>query len=286
MSSDPYTRNCNDRLAEVSVKMQSNIPDTATDYPQNSEATPKAKAFGWVKWVVLAACLAIAALIAIPSVMNPKTQAEDKPEPTSEAEPEPETDFETDPFGELFLPLPEEPTLTDAAKAGIKDSIGPNDSYRVVRVSEDEFDKVTLGLPIASYILRCDESGTYYWDVGESSQLYPVYVEGELDCLVLWSEVLGLEYVYDYDSDANPDPDTYLELFNRLKAGTNGSMAMVLAADGTYIFDGTSFERVSDFCMTNVYPSEDYAPLADADLPDELIAELRLTDTSVTEPLL
>ena len=92
-------------------------------------------------------------------------------------------------------------------------------------------------------------------------------------------------YTYDYDSDAEPFPDTYLVLFERLKAGTAGSVAMVLATDGTYIYDGSSFERVSDHCLTNDYPGLHYASLADANLPHELITELRLTNTSITEPL-
>lgn len=258
--------------------MNTETPDTKSNHLQDAEATPKAKQFGWVKWVILAACLAIVAIIAVPAIMNSNAQAE--------ADSDAATDPEADPFEGAFLPLPEESALTAAAKAGIKDSIGPNDSNRVVRVSEDDFDKVTLGLPIAVFCLRCDESGTYCWEAGESDQLYPVYVSGELDCLVLWSEVLGLEYIYDYDSDAEVAPDTYSVLFDRLKAGNAGSVVMVRATDGTYIFDGTSFELVSNHCLINDYPGLDYAALTDADLPDELIAELRLTDTSITESLL
>ena len=99
------------------------------------------------------------------------------------------------------------------------------------------------------------------------------------------------------------------ELYDKLAAGNAGSVALVYAADGTYLYDGSTFKRVSD---TGIGINADYdaqfdengnyidwpihaveppqklnpAALEGANLPYEVIAEIRLTDTSVTEQLI
>lgn len=85
-------------------------------------------------------------------------------------------------------------------------------------------------------------------------------------------------------------------LLERLKEGTAGTVTVILAKDGAYLFDGSSFELVSEQGMVDlggvvdegVEPQEIWHPtsIADADLPNELTSEIRLTDTSITEPIL
>lgn len=219
--------------------------------------------------------------------MSPKTPTE------KEYETEFETESESDPFDGSIRPLSDEPIVTEQAREGIKEGLIYSDPLtHTSLVSESQLSSVTLGLPIAVYSLRCDDAGVYAWDTGDYSQVYPVYVDGELDCLMEWTELFGLTCVYSNDVNRETYPDLYLVLFERLETGAAGSVALVMAKDGVYIYDGSSFELVSHDGRVDGGVARDgveqlwhHAPLADANLPDELIAELRITDTSVTEPL-
>ena len=214
----------------------------------------------------------------------------------SESRSESETEEESIPsFTDEDLVLPAEAALTDDVKAAIVEdftTVGLFESEP--RWADVDLESVTIGLPIAYYYLDVDESGSYRCESGEVYQLYPVYIDGQLDCLTQYSKVFGVEGIV-VDNDGEPGNDHFKVLFERLKEGTAGKVAVVLARDGAYLFDGSAFELVSSQGIPDLGGSvdEDYsgpqwrsASLADADLPDELIAGIRLTDTSITEPIL
>ena len=107
--------------------------------------------------------------------------------------------------------------------------------------------------------------------------------------------MIELDSIYDYDGGDMPT-DYFMVLFGRLKNGTAGTVAVILAKDGVYLFDGSSFELVSEEGMVDMggVVDEDVeaqdiwhpASISDAILPDELASEIRLTDTSITEHIL
>ena len=194
-----------------------------------------------------------------------------------------------------ILALPFEASLTESAKAGIAEGLTSTSIFvPEARLSKDELDSVTLGLPIAYYFFECDESGTYAFNSSECYQLYPVYIDGKFDCLADYSKVFGFNGVYDYDAE-EMGTDHFLVLYERLKAGTAGSVAVILAKDGAYLYDGMSFELVSnqgEVDLGGMESEEDSgnkwhpASLSEADLSDDLKSEIRLTDTNITEPIL
>ena len=270
------------------------------EFLNDDEVTVPAKRFGWVKWAAVAACLAVAALIAIPAIMNSQAQAENAPDESA----------------------PAEATITDEAKNGIE-SVLTQPYYE--RVSEDELASVTLGLPIAEYSLYLDNNGAPYLSSNVYAQIYPVYIDGTFKYLIGpyppdgawgWCEPYSVTHIsFDGGQVYFDEPlhyevrDQYQVLYDRLTAGNAGTMALVYAADGTYIYDGLAFERVCDNGISldpwydtlfdengnyidwpdhSVEPPQKLNPadLEGADLSDELIAEIRLTDTSVTEPLI
>ena len=269
-------------------------------YLEESEIAAPAKHYGWVKWVAVAACLALAALIAVPAILNSKAQAESIPDTSA----------------------PAEALITDEAKEGIK-FVLTQPYYE--RVSEDELASVTLGLPIAEYSLYLDDNGAYYLSSHVYAQIYPVYVDGTFKYLVGpyppdgawgWCEPYSVTHIsFDGDQAYFDEPlhyevrDQYQTLYDRLAAGNAGAMTLVYAADGTYVYDGSNFERV---CDIGIYLDPWYDTLFDengnyidwpdhsvepphkvtlanlegADLPAELVAQIRLTDTAITEPLI
>ena len=194
------------------------------------------------------------------------------------------------------LALPAEPALTDTIKAGIVEELTTPDSVFGIepRWTDVDLDTVTIGLPIAFYYIDMNEVGEYAFTSGEVYQLYPLYIDGQLDCLAQYSQFLGVGRCFDF-TEEEPN-DHFKVLFERLKEGTAGSVAVILAKDGAYLFDGSSFELVSEQGMVefggvadeDLEPQDIWHPasIADADLPDELTSEIRLTDTSVTEPIL
>ena len=244
------------------------------------------------KWVLFALCLTIAALIAIPILINSMPKADITY--TSEAEPVsgPNLSYTDD-----DLALPTEPVLTDEAKVGIVDGLTSTDkSFGIEpRWKDIDLNTVTIGLPVAYYYLYGDDSGTFELTSAEIYQLYPLYIDGKLDCLVQHSNIIvGMNSIFDYDAGEMPN-DHFKVLFERLKNGTAGSVAVILAKDGVYLFDGSEFELVSnqgipDFegsmSDDNTEPILHHVSLANANLPDELVAEIRITDTSVTEPII
>ena len=219
-----------------------------------------------------------------------------KPSSTQDSEPQNKPESTTSYTDDDFV-LPDEAVITDAAAAGIAEGlISTNIFEPEPRVAEGELDGVTLGLPIAYYFFECDDSGTYAFNSSEGYELYPVYLKGNLNCLACYSNIFGLNGIIDYDSGEAGSND-FLVLYERLKAGTAGSVAVILAKDGTYLYDGSSFELVSEQGALDNYGVADdeddsawdawlLAPLSEADLPDGLAEGIRLTDTSVTEPIL
>lgn len=249
------------------------------------------KQSGWVKWIIIAACLVVVAIVAVPAIMNAQAQEQSASEVEDATNPEATPSYTDDDFA-----LPAEPTLTDEAKSAIAKGLTSTSIFvPEARMSEDDLDSVTLGLPIAYYFYECGDSGTCAFNSDECYQLYPVYIDGKFDCLADYSKVFGFNGVYDYDNEEVGN-DHFLVLYDRLKAGTAGSVAVILAKDGAYIYDGSSFELVSEQGEVDLGgsldPEDDSgsswhpASLSEADLSDELIAEIRLTDTSLTEPIL
>lgn len=213
-----------------------------------------------------------------------------------------ESSGETDSDATLWLTdedlaLPAEPALTETIKAGIVEALTTTHGLSITepRWADVDLDTVTIGLPIAYYFIDKSETGEYAFSSGEVYQLYPLYIDGRLDCLVQHSEMIPLDSIFDYDAGEMPN-DHFKALFERLKEGTAGTVAVVLAKDGAYLFDGSSFELVSEdgaaefggVADEELEPQDIWHPasIADADLPDELTSEIRLTDTSVTEPIL
>ena len=146
--------------------------------------------------------------------------------------------------------------------------------------SEDELAELEVGLPIYVYPLRSDEPGSYrFFGV---APIYPVYRNGRIDGVVISPGVEGLY--------ATPDGDTrYNELMALLDEGDCGSIAILTADDGTYFYDGTGLVRLNDMTdnlahgMGNV--DTGFTSLESADLPNELLSQIMLTDTSVRTPL-
>ena len=252
------------------------------------------KSYRWVKWAILVACLAAVVVFAIPEIMN--ANAPTKPSSTQDSESQNRSES-TNSYSDDDFALPDEAVITDAAADGIAGGLVSTNIFEPEpRVAEDELDGVTLGLPIAYYFFECDDSGTYAFNSSVGYELYPVYLNGNLNCLACYSNIFGLNGIIDYDS-SEAGPDDFLPLYERLKAGTAGSVAVILAKDGTYLYDGSSFELVSEQGALDNYGVADdeddsvwdawhLASLSETDLPDGLAAGIRLTDTSVTEPIL
>ena len=268
------------------------IGEIGDEFLEESETTAPAKVHSWVKWVAVAACLAIAALIAVPAFMSLRAEAEDVPDTS----------------------LPAEAIITDDARAGIKYVLTMSGNELV---GEDELGSITIGLPIADYGLYLDNSGAYYLASDNGTQIYPVYVNGVLEYLVgpyppneAWGWFEPYLTTSDFETEALHEEVSpqHQELFDRLAAGGAGSLALIEAADGTYLFDGAAFVRVfekgngvdesyyAQFDENGTYIDWPYpavespqemtpADLEGASLPSELIAQIRLTDTSITEPL-
>ena len=268
------------------------IGEIGDEFLEESEVTVPAKVYPWVKWAAVAACLALAALIAIPAIMNSRASAENTHDTS----------------------LPAAATITDEAREGIK-SVLTNPSYGLV--SEDGLASVTVGLPIAEYALYLDDNGGYYLRSSEFAQVYPVYVNGALAYLVgcgptgTWGYYEPYLMTKDYETEPLHEEvyPWHEELYARLAAGNAGSLALVYAADGTYLFDGTSFVHAYeqgngvdwsyyeqfdengsyiDWPAPSVEPPQKMNPanLGSVELPSELLAQIRLTDTAVTEPLI
>ena len=66
-----------------SDKLQDAVGLVRDDFIEDAEYTAErqAKIYPWVKWVAVAACLAVAALVAVYAIMNSKAEAENTPEP-------------------------------------------------------------------------------------------------------------------------------------------------------------------------------------------------------------
>ena len=268
------------------------IGDIGDEYLEESEVRATAKVYPWVKWVAAAACVLVAVLISVPAILSSKAGAENTPDTSLRAA----------------------ATITDEAREGIK-SVLTTPNYELA--SEDELAGVTLGLPIAEYGLYLDDNGGYYLSSSEFAQVYPVYVNGALAYLVgcgptgIWGYYEPYLATSDYENEPLHEEcyPWHQELYERLAAGNAGSLALVYAADGTYLYDGTTFVRVHeqgngvdqsyfeqfdgngtyiDWPEPSVEPPQKMSPAAleGANLPAELLAQIRLTDTSVTEPLI
>ena len=149
--------------------------------------------------------------------------------------------------------------------------------------SEGELAELEVGLPIYVYPLRSDEPGSYrFFDDGIVT-VYPVYRNGDIDGVVMG---LGIEGVY-----STPDGDTrYNELMALLDEGDCGSIAILTAKDGTYLYDGDTFECLNGTTDLMVFGVGDpvdtgFTNFGGADLPNELLSQIVLTDTSVRVPL-
>ena len=279
-----------------SKMLLTSLSEVRDEFVEDSEvevAAASVKRFGWVKWAAVAACLVLAALIAIPAIMNSQAQAEDIPDESAPAE--------------AFITEEARNIITQVLTSPYYD-----------RVSEDELDRVTLGLPIAVYDLYLDDDGAYYLASHVCAQIYPIYVDGALKYLCDGfgqCEPYSVSHVSFEGGEPYIDEplhyevsDTHQELYDRLSAGNAGSLALLYATDGTYLYDGSTFERVCDIGNSlpfgydtmfdengnyiewtdpSMEPPKKTNPAAleGAELPDALIAEIRLTDTSVTEPL-
>lgn len=107
------------------------------------------------------------------------------------------------------LALPAEAALTDSIKASIIENLTTPDDvfgYKIEpRWTDVDLDTVTIGLPIAYYYIDKNEVGEYAFTSGEVYQLYPLYIDGRLDCLVQHSEMIDLDAVYDYDTVQMPN---------------------------------------------------------------------------------
>ena len=149
--------------------------------------------------------------------------------------------------------------------------------------TEDELAELEVGLPIYVYPLRSDEPGSYrFFDDGIVT-VYPVYRNGDIDGVVMG---LGIEGVY-----STPDGDTrYNELMALLDEGDCGSIAILTAKDGTYLYDGDTFECLNGTTDLMVFGVGDpvdtgFTNFGGDDLPNELLSQIVLTDTSVRVPL-
>ena len=147
--------------------------------------------------------------------------------------------------------------------------------------SEDELAELEVGLPIYVYPLRSDEPGSYrFFGV---APIYPVYRNGDIDGVVM---APGIEGLY-----TTPDGDTrYNELMALLDEGDCGSIAILTAKDGTYLYDGTTFERLNGttdelYLGVGTQVDKGFTNLGSGNLPAELLSQIVLTDTSVRVPL-
>ena len=149
--------------------------------------------------------------------------------------------------------------------------------------TEDELAELEVGLPIYVYPLRSDNPGSYrFFDDGIVT-VYPVYRNGDIDGVVMG---LGIEGLY-----STPDGDTrYNELMALLDEGDCGSIAILTAEDGTYLYDGTAFERLNGttdalYFGVGTQVDKGFTSLGSKELPAELLSQIVLTDTSVRIPL-
>lgn len=235
--------------------------------------------------------LALALMVGCSTVPAETPPSNSGSEPVSDVGPaaEPESDESAEPE----VVRPEGPTsLSDKEIEEIKvllteGEFGYTDEYVIAGYyklfTEDELAELEVGLPIYVYPLRSDEPGSYrFYDDG-IAPVYPVYRDGNIDGVVIEP---GMEGLY-----ATPDGDTrYNELMALLDEGDCGSIAILTAADGTYLYDGTTFERLNDttdVLLIGVGAQVDtgFTDLEGADLPAELLYRIVLTDTSVRAPL-
>ena len=149
--------------------------------------------------------------------------------------------------------------------------------------TEDELAELEVGLPIYVYPLRSDEPGSYrFFDDGIVT-VYPVYRNGNIDGVVIEP---GIEGLY-----TTPDGDTrYNELMALLDEGDCGSIAILTAKDGTYLYDGESFECLNGttdelYFGVGTQVDKGFTNLGSKDLPAELLSQIVLTDTNVKVPL-
>ena len=149
--------------------------------------------------------------------------------------------------------------------------------------SEDEVAELEVGLPIYVYPLRSDEPGSYHFFSDGIAPIYPVYRNGSIDGVVMQPGIEGLYMTLGGDIQFN-------ELLALLDEGDCGSVAVITAADGTYLYDGTDIERLNDISDVLVLgmgsdAETGFTDLEGADLPAELLSQIVLTDTSVRVPL-